>query len=76
VNCYSFVDYVCCCSSIISIYLWPSVNVAYIVLRNDCRNMENPLKMPEKDRIQRLRKKNTKSVLIRLFFIGDLLARM
>jgi len=38
--------------------------------------VEKLLKMPEKDKIQRHRKKNTKSVLIPSFFIGELLARM
>jgi len=42
----------------------------------DFRSMENLPEMPEKDRIQRPRKKNTRSILIHLFFIGDLLARM
>jgi len=42
----------------------------------DFRSVEGLLKMPEKDKIQRQRKRNTKNVLIHSFFIGDLLAKM
>jgi len=46
------------------------------MLLNDFRNTENLLKMPEKDKIQKHRKRNTRNVLIHLFSIGDMLARM
>jgi len=44
-------------------------------LLNGFRNLANRLKMPEKDKTQRHRKKNTKIVRIRLCFIVVLLAR-
>jgi len=40
------------------------------------RNMESLPKMPERDKIQKHKKKTTKNVRTRLFFIADLLARM